>query len=298
MIRVTGDDTANLLATLSRTQSEQDRALQEISTGKRISAPSDDPAGMATWLQIRSSTSQNDEFLHSISTLTTVLETADSALNSVVTDIERAVGLGVRGSTATLSQTDREQIAAEISGIIDDIAELANTSFRGTYLFAGTDVLKKPVVRDASSPSGWAYAGNSKVVGVEIGNGKSTQINIAGDQIFTSQDANVFEALSGLMTTLETGDTEACAAATEAARKAFDHVTGQRVFYGNALSRLEKQTDSLKAEQVQLESRENVTAGADLAGSITRFLNAQTARDAALSAAGKLSHLSLLDYLQ
>src|SRR5512133_2564345 len=110
-MRVAGDSTSSLLAALTSTQAEQEKALQEISTGRRIAVASDDPAGIAAWLEVRSTTTRDDEFLHSISTVTAVLQTADSTLNSVITNLDRAVSLGVRGSTGTLSQSDRDQIA-------------------------------------------------------------------------------------------------------------------------------------------------------------------------------------------
>lgn len=297
-MRVAGDRTLNLLAALNRTQSEQEKALQQLSTGTRINAASDDPAGMADWLSIRSETTRDDEFLHSISSVTSVLQTADSTLNSVVIGLQRAIDLGVRGSTSTLSESDRKQIAEEVSGILSNTSRLANVNVRGTYLFAGTDVLKEPFQPDAGSSSGWSYNGNSNSTAVEIGACRTVRTNVPGDKIFMADGANVFQSLADLVSALQANDAESVRRATQDVRAAFDHISCERVFYGNAVSQLEMQTDTLKAEQLQLASQENDVAGTDPAESISRFLNAQTAREAALAAAGKVSNLSLLDYLR
>jgi flagellar hook-associated protein 3 FlgL len=298
-MRIAGDySTRNLLSALNNTQAEQEKALAEISSGKRIAVASDDPAGMAAWLENRSAQSRNDEFLRSASTLKSILLTADSALNSVVNGLERAISLGVQGTTGTLSQSEREAAGEEVSGILDNVVQLANASFRGTYLFAGTNNQVQPFVADPDSASGWRYQGNSETTETEIADGRMQQMNVPGDRIFTFAGANVLSALSDLAKALRSGDTAASENVTAQLRAAFDQVSCQRVFYGNAAAQLETQANDLNSAQLELSRQENEIAGADQAESISRFLNAQNARAATVAAAGKISNLTLLDYLQ
>jgi flagellin-like hook-associated protein FlgL len=81
-------------------------------------------------------------------------------------------------------------------------------------------------------------------------------------------------------------------------RNAYDTVTGQRVFYGNASNQLQSQETYLNSEKLQLSQQENAVGGADMAAAATNLLNAQNARNAALSAAARISQTDLFDYLK
>lgn len=259
--------------------------------------PSDDPAAMAALIQNRSRTAANDEFSNSLTTIKSLLQTADSTLSSVVTGLQRAITLGVQGATGTQSQADRDAIASEVAGIRDNILALANSSFNGTYMFSGTKTDTTPFTTDPNSPSGVQYHGNSNTVDVPVGESRAMTINVPGDQLFMSPDGNVFQAMTDMLSALQQGDSTGVSTATSALRNAFDQLSSQRVFFGNALSQIESNETFLNSEKLNLSDQENNIAGADLAESISSLINAQTARNATLAATGQVSRLSLLDYL-
>jgi len=293
-MRIPFDSTTDLLTALSRTQELQEKSLQQISSGMRIQVASDDPAAMAQWIQNRSRAARNDEFQHSVTALKGLLQTGDSTLNSVVLGLERAVSLGVRGATGTVSETDRAAIAEEVKGIRENLLSLANTTFQGTYIFAGCKVTTQPFT---DSTDGVVYQGDTGVIETAIGEDQQTKMNVPGDQIFCGPGAEVFSSLDKLIAGLAGNDAQVTTDATAVVRKAFDQVTAKRVFYGNALNQLSSAEIDLDNEKLDLSTRENDIAGADQAAAISTLLNAQNARDAALAAVGKISQLSLLDYL-
>jgi flagellar hook-associated protein 3 FlgL len=286
-----------LLYSLAETQRQMDKSLEQISSGRRISVPSDDPAGMAALIQNRSQSRANDEFSHSLTTIKSVLQTADSTLSSAVTELQRAITLGVQGATGTLPQAEREAISSEVAGIRDNILTLANSSFNGNYLFSGTKTDTIPFVIDPSAPSGVQYQGNSNMADVPVGENRVMATNIPGDQIFMSTEGNVFQAMNGLLSALQNADGTGTSDATAALRAGFDQLTSQRVVVGNALSQIDDNETFLSSEKLNLSDQENQIAGADLAESISSLLNTQTARNATLAAAGQVSRLSLFDYL-
>jgi flagellin-like hook-associated protein FlgL len=81
-------------------------------------------------------------------------------------------------------------------------------------------------------------------------------------------------------------------------RAAFDHVTTQRVFFGNALKQLETQHTFLGSVKLQLATEENEVGGADLAAALSRLSNAEDARTATLQAASLMSQVNLFDFLK
>jgi len=239
--------------------------------------------------------SQVDSFERSIGSINSQLSTADSTLSSVVTVLQRALSLGVQGANGTLSDTDRAAVADELSGIQSELVSLANTSYQGQFLFAGT-AETQPFVLDSTAGSGVSYKGNAGTNFVAIGNGYQVQVNLPGSQIFNGVGADVFQAISDLIGALKanSGISDAVTEVTNA----YNYVTGQRVFYGNAMNQAQTQQTFLDGEKVNLSQQQNTVAGADLAKVASQLASDQTAINATLSAIGSMPRTSLFDYLK
>jgi flagellar hook-associated protein 3 FlgL len=225
------------------------------------------------------------------------VQTADSALSSVVTSLTQAVSLGTEGANGTLSAANQQQIATQLQGIISSVVGQANLTFNGAYLFGGTASTTQPYTADASSPTGYIYNGNSGVNSVQIGDQTSVKVNLPGSQIFSNASANVLGSLTSLVSALQSGDTAAIGTATNAVSSALSYVSQQRVFYGNAESQLNAQDTYLQQETVTLASQQNSLVGVDLAKAATTLSQAETDNNAALAAAAKVMPNTLFSYL-
>ena len=294
-IRVNPFVLPDLLAALGNTRQQADTASLELATGSRINKPSDDPGGAAQLISNHDQSSQADSFLRSISSVNGLLQTADSTLGSVVTVLQRAISLGVEGANGTLSAADRADIATELTGIQQQLISLGNASYQGEFIFSGTSTAL-PFVADATSPSGVSYKGNAGVNSIQAGQNYSLQINQPGSRVFTAAGADVYQSISDLIGALQSNSN--IGNAVGELNAAFDHITSQRVFYGNALNQLQSQQNFLNSEKVELATAENSIAGADPAKAITTLTQAQTAISAELAAMSRISQSSLFDYLK
>jgi len=294
-IRVNPYPMPDLLSALENLQQQQSTATLEMGTGSTINKPSDNPAGAAQMVQIQSASSQVDSFEQSIGSINSQLSTADSTLSSVVTVLQRAISLGVQGANGTLSDTDRSAIATELSGIQSQLLNLANTTYQGQFLFAGTAAVQ-PFVADANASSGVSYKGDSGTNSVTIGNAYQVQVNLPGSQVFNGAGADVFQAIHDLINALNTnsGIPDAVTEVTNA----YNYVTEQRVFYGNAMNQAQSQQTFLDTEKVNLSQQENTVAGADMATVASQLTSDETAINATLSAIGSMPRTSLFDYLR
>jgi flagellar hook-associated protein 3 FlgL len=297
-MRINPDRTANLLAMLSEAREQEVTALRQLSSGRRIQLASDDPAASAAVTLNTQTQSQQDQYLQSIASVRESLSTADSTLNSVVQSLERAVSLGVEGANGTLSADNRASLANEVQGIRDQILGLANSSFRGTYIFAGTVNDTVPFTADPAQPSGMRYDGNQQSNSVLIGDGRTISTGLPGDKLFADPSSNVFSALKQLADSLNANDPTAVADASGKVRAALAHVSNVRVTYGNNLNQLDSGEDFLHQAKLNSQARENSLVGADPADAIIQLRQAQFARDATLAAAARTQFTSLLDYLQ
>jgi len=294
-MRINPDPTRDMLAGLQQDRQQADQAIQELSTGRKVNQPSDNPAAVAGLIVNNAQTSAVNSYLQNISTLQGSLQEADSTLNSVVTSLSQAISLGVEGANGTNNQTDLNALAQEVNGIQQQILGYANDSFEGNYLFAGTDLKTQPFVADDSSTSGVSYVGNSGVTSIEIGSGQAVPTNVPGSQLFTASGADVFQALADLTSALQNGNN--IPAAESEVQNAFNYINAQRTFYGTTLDRLNTATSFLNQESTQLSTEQNNLVGADMATAASQLTQAETALDASLAAGGKISQQSLLDYL-
>lgn len=295
-MRINPNITADLLAALANAQDEQNTAMLQMASGRRVNKPSDDPTAAAILIQNQAQSSQVDQYRRSLDSVQAQLQTTDSTLNSVVLALQRAISLGVQGANGTLSDANRASVAGELQGIQEQLIALANLTFQGQYVFAGTATQTPPFVADATQPSGVRYDGNAGTNSVAVGDNIHVQINLPGSQVFSAAGSDVFQAMHDLIVALQT-NTNLDAAVT-GVRAAFDHVTAQRVFYGNGMNQLDSQETYLNNDKLLLSKQENAVGGADLAAAATNLLSAQNARSAALAAAGRIAQLNLFDYLK
>ncbi|MDT8066873.1 MAG: flagellar hook-associated protein FlgL [Terriglobia bacterium] len=296
-MRINPDSTTYLLNVLSSAQEEEQVAMRQMSTGRRVQVASDDPAASAAVSVNLQEQSRQDQYLQSISSVREMLSASDSALSGVVEALTRAVTVGVQGATGTLSGDERTSLANEVDGIRDQVLSLANASFQGVFLFSGTKLTTKPFSADENSASVVAYSGNQLVNSVYVGDGHLVPTAVAGDSLFMDPAANVFGSLQGLVNALKKNDADGVATATGQVRDALSHVSGLRVTYGSGLSLLDSDEQFLQSAKLQAQARETELVGVDPAEAITRMQQAQYARDATLAAVARTQQKTLLDYL-
>ena len=295
-LRINPDTTQNLLATLQKTTQIQNDILQRFASGQRVNDLGKDPVAVAQLVLNRGDVKNADQFIRNISRIRSRLEAADGALNNAIIVMTRAISLGTQGANGTLSQANRDAIAIEIDTLRDQLLALANTSFRGVYLFAGTAVDVQPFVLDGAQPSGIRYDGNINVNDIEITEGQMLQVQVPGSQIFADAAADLFGALTDLSVALRT-DTNV-AAAVDQIGVAFGHLNAERAFYGTTLASLNNSEAFLDREKIQLRQRENDLVADDFAASASEFTSAETARNAILAVGSRISQLSLFDFLR
>src|ERR1035438_814430 len=134
-MRVNPNPMPDLLAALNQTQLETQKATLEISTGRSVNEPSDNPTAAALLIANNDEATFNSGYLQSLEAVQGQLSTADSTLSSVVTALQRAISLGVEGANGTLSDADRASIVNELQGIQSQLVSLGNTSYEGRFIF-------------------------------------------------------------------------------------------------------------------------------------------------------------------
>lgn len=296
-MRVNPNMVPDILAQINQSQAALNTALEEVSTGKSVSQPSDNPAASAEMVQNGIESANVDQYTQNVSSLQTVVQSASSALSSVVSSLTSAVSLGTEGANGTTSQANLQSLATQVQSILSDVISDANTSVEGSYIFGGTATSAAPYSADSSSATGYSYNGNNNSNQVAIGDNLKIQVGLPGSQIFSNASNNVIGALSSLVSALQSGDTSTISTATSAVTSAIGFVGQQQAFYANAETQLNAQETTLQQDTVTLSSQATNLVGINEADAATTLSQAETQNSAVLAAAAKVLPNTLLNYL-
>lgn len=181
-------------------------AQEQVSTGKKLLRPSDDPVGASTVLGLKRQLGGVGQFLESISTSRPMLEAGMASLNETGSILAEARSLAINGLNGTLSQDDRMSLASELRLLKERLLEMGNAKLGDRYLFAGTASTTQPFREDSvSGLTRVSYNGNEESRQVEIGSGVDLAINLPGSEIFGKYE--VSSVTLGSLTGLALGPT-------------------------------------------------------------------------------------------
>lgn len=307
--------TSFLLNNLSRDIAQQLARMQklseDISTGKRVRKPSDDPIAASRGLAIRALRAGVVQHKINIEDAKDWLGATERALMKAQEVFENAADAALRAGNSTLSDDERRALAQDVDGLISELVDLANTQYDGRYIFAGLKTLTRPFVltKNAGTPSYTVtYEGADGSKQIEVEPGTTMQVNTNGGEAFMQGIAeaggmNVFQILVALRDHLLAGDASATfqddiasdIAATQAAQdRILNLVTG----IGAKVRRLDRASMKLSQDEVELEALLSNTEDADVFKAITDLQLQETVYRAALGAAAGIMQTSLLDYLR
>ena len=117
------------------------KSQEQISTGKKINKPSDDPVDTGDILNLRTSISKTNQFLSNDDRATSILSSMDSALQLLSGLIIRAKSLTVQAANdAVMSPENKIQLAIDLTGMFQELIEVANTQYMDQYIFSGNKI--------------------------------------------------------------------------------------------------------------------------------------------------------------
>jgi flagellar hook-associated protein 3 FlgL len=283
----------DLLTSLNVSNRNEDMAMMQLETGKRVNQPSDDPAAEAAYIQNRTQASAVTQYLQTASNLSGTFQVANSALSGAVNVLTSAVSLGVEGGNGNLTSAQQQALTQSVDQMQQQLLNVSNTTFQGNYIFSGSKTKTASFVLDNTQSSGVLYQGNTETMKVAIAPNNQITTNVPGSQIFN----DAFQSLSDLKNGLSSGNTSQIESAVTSLRSAIDTINQQRVTYSSGMTRLQSAQTLLQNQNLQLQSQENDLIGTDMAAAITNANTAMVARNAILSVGSRLTQVSLLNYM-
>jgi len=280
-----------LMQNLNRNLEMMNKSQDEMSSGKKIRRPSDDPIGMAQLLSLKSSLNQQEQYIKNMEDAKSWIDTSETALNNATNVLQRAREIAVYAANGSLPENSLEALEKEVEELINELVQIANTSYGDRYIFGGTNTQEPPFEYTGGVV---LYTGDNNNLEWEISREVEMAVNINGNELFQLSGDNVFDLLINFKNDLTAGKAGEYINDLD---KAFDHLLSQRATLGARSKRMEMSLQREEEAKVNLTALRSKLEDADLAESTMNFKMQEFVYQAALATAAKSIQPSLIDYL-
>lgn len=291
----------NMLNNLSKNNRRLSEVSQQIATGQRINKPSDDPGDTVRSLRVRTELNEIKQYRKNIDTARSILEYSDDLLDKVGEAIHRANELSGQALNETYDPSQREMMAMEINGILEDLLGSANSTFANRYIFAGS-MTEVPFVAERNHPdpkhsgmiSGIEFAGNNDGKPFEVGIGQTMDTGMDGEAIFNP----IFEGLISLRDGLLSNNRAMIENGSEKVSESLDNLLTERAALGARVNQLELTSDRMASAEFNLTRLQTEVEGVDMYEAVMTLNNLEALHLAGLNVTARIIQPTLLDYLR
>ena len=284
---------------MSRLTAQSDTLFNQISTGKRLIAPSDDSVAYQRLQMLAQATTNGLTDAKNVSLAQSVLAQSDTTLGQISEQLQQASELVVQAGNGTLSSEAKAAIATQLAGILDSIVGLANTvDARGTPLFGGQGD-GAAVTRNPDGSLAFA-AGEASTI--PIGDGQSVQSTTNARAFLRLGNVNesgtdLGATITAVVAALQAGEALPEGAAADL-QGISDQVISAQSSVGARGARLELVAAQFTEAKVDREATRSGMEDVDVTQAITDLQQTMTVLQATQASFSKLSSLSLFDYLR
>jgi flagellar hook-associated protein 3 FlgL len=284
----------NMLRNLHNSMGNMNKLQEQLSSGKKISKPSDDPVIAARAVYYRSAVIENEQYVSNLNQARSWLEMSDKSLEEGNNVLQRVRELLIYSGDPALGPDSLKAMATEIAQLKDHLGTVANQTINGRYIFAGTDTLTPPY----DKATGDFTNTNAEQITLEVSQQIFLPINPNGQAVFNYPDPanNVFKLLDKIITDLSNG--QPVTQYLDDMTSQIDNMVRERAALGARQNRVDLIEDRLLTEGITITELMSENEDADIAKVITDLKTQENVHRAALGAGARIIQPSLLDFLR
>lgn len=287
-----------ILYRLNQRQEDISHLTDAVSSGNRLSSPSDDPTAWAKAMTYRQGMREYDSLLQNVSFATGWNQASDSAINALTDMVSTARQAGISAENATRSDS-RNALSDQLDQIIQQALHALNSQYGDQYVFAGSKTDAPPFTFDDATGT-LTYNGDTDAVTVRAdkGGNSSFTVNTNGRTLteFTAGN-NIIHEFWNLKQKIQAGDTDGINTSLDALENAYTYLANQGSITGNRLAALDNIKTTLTVFNTNAKSDLSDVQDTDVAEALTRIQQSRTAYQAALQVTGMLGNLNLMNYI-
>lgn len=305
---IQGYDPTNgtFLANLSSLMQRMARTNAQLSSGLRVSKPSDDPSSVADILHLQFDISHVQQVTSNLTAIKGSVDTAEAALQDAGHLLDQVVTTGTQGATVTATASQRSVLAQNLGDILGQLVSISQTTYAGQYVFSGDQPSQPAYQLNLASPTGvdrLLTAQSTQLA--QDANGATFAVSLTAGTIFDHRNPddsvavdNVFAAVNNLRQALLNNDQPGIQAALDSVKTAQTYFEAEHAFYGATQNRITNALTSAQTLQSQYTAALSHERDTDVAAAATELATENLNQQAALQAQANIRRGSLFDYLK
>ncbi|PLT31068.1 flagellar hook-associated protein FlgL [Peribacillus deserti] len=292
-MRVTQNMLANSsLKHISNSYQRMGKYQDQLSTGKKITRPSDDPVVAMKGMYYRTNLTEVEQYKRNLSELNLWMENSDASLDQANSSLQRIRELLLQAKNGTNTVDERTAIATEINQLKEDLVNVANSKVADKFIFNGTDVNKEPVtLMDGKA----VVSKNNEDFNVEVGPGVKIRANIHPGNVFSE---NLFGDIEKIVTDLKADNTSDLDNLLTKVDDHMDNLSSERADLGARYNRLEMVSSRIDTQEIFANRVLSDNEDADIERVITDLKTQESVHRAALSVGAQIIQPTLMDFLR
>lgn len=292
-MRVTqGMLTNNMLRNLMNSNDKMGNYMEQLSTGKKINRPSDDPVVAMKGMGYRSELVKVEQYQRNTNEVHNWMDNSDAALDKATSAMQRIRELAVQASNGTYSDKELSNISEEVEQLKEHLVDIANTNVNDKYIFNGTKTDTAPINIESGEINF-----DDKAVTIEVSKGTKLQANVNGEDVFGG-DPGVFKTVDNFIAKLNGDSNENMDTSIEELDTGIDNIINARADLGARMNRLELVENRLSEQEVTATKTMSNNEDIDYAETIMNLITQESLHRAALSAGSRIIQPSLVDFLR
>jgi len=293
--------TSSVLDGLNSSMAALERTSSELSSGKKILEPSDNPYGTSQAIDLQSQLDGLQSYTIGAQEGISWENTASSAMSNMSGALQSVRELLVRASNGTYNASDLQHMAAEVDQLTEAVKQDANTQYAGQYVFAGTMTTTPPYEQGAED----AYKGNTGTIARAIGPGLSVAVNTDISSLLGSgqgaADGKLLDTLRTISEHLKgatPADIEALGSTDlQTLEGSIETLTSLQATAGSVTDQLKTAISRIEGLQGTIAAGLSNVEDVNVAEASIAYSNEQAAYEAALRAGANIVQESLLQFL-
>ena len=281
-------------ASLARNERALSKAMEQLSTGRKINTAADDAAGLAISTRMSSQIVGLEQSVQNASDAISMIQTAESALDEITTMLLRMRELALQASNGTGSVADRDYLQDEFTRLKAEIDRIANNTE-----WNGRAVLNGNAGGTGVQTVSFQVGGNAgQTISVDFGYMVGGGLKTGSSGITAASGGLALSAIAISGATTAAAQTSASAAMT-GIDKAIENVSNQRASFGATVNQLTHSIDNLTQVSINAESTRSRIMDTDYAKSTSELAKAQIIQQAGTAMLAQANQLpaSVLDLL-
>lgn len=283
--------TSDFLRNISNSYQRMAKYQNQMSTGKKITKPSDDPVVAMMGMKYRTDLSHIKQYQRNISTANKWMSTSEDSMKEATSILQKINELTVQASNGTYDPTQLNDISQQVGQLNTQMENVANSKVAGNYIFNGTDTKKKPVDMATNKVST-----NSNPIKVKVNDGVEIKVNTDASKVFGS---TLFQDLKSLKVDLQSGASASTIAQyIPKIQQHMDDVLSARSELGarqNSVTMVKNRLGSQNTIATQILSDNE---DADMEKVIMNLKTQESVQNAALSAGAQIMQPTLINFLK